>query len=94
MLRRSGVFVVGACCGAVVARRWRPLVKRAVVAGVVGGSMVKTGAARMAENLSDVTHEALTEVQANGANGGARSPSPSMNGGSSAEAQTAAMPSS
>jgi hypothetical protein len=66
MFRRPGFFVAGACFGAVVARRWRPLVKRAIVVGVVGGEMVKTGAARMAENLSDVTHEAMAELQVDG----------------------------
>jgi hypothetical protein len=65
--RPAGLLVVGACCGAVVARRWRPLVKRAVVAGIVGRSKLKTAAARVAENLTDVTDEAITELRVNAA---------------------------
>jgi Protein of unknown function (DUF5132) len=106
MFRRPAVFVAGICCGAAVASRWRPLAKRAIVAGVVGGEMVKTGAARMAENLSDVTAEALSEMQVSGSNShvngsgehvngsGGGAGTPSIDGGNASNTRTAVTPSS
>jgi hypothetical protein len=89
VLRRPGFFVAGACFGAVVSQRWRPLVKRAVVAGVVGGSTLRTGAARIAENLSDLTHEALSEMQANGSTVDAAPSAPTNGSGSRGRAAIA-----
>ncbi|MDQ4096281.1 MAG: hypothetical protein M3144_00200 [Actinomycetota bacterium] len=63
---RAKAYVLGLCTGAVLVVNWRPLTKQAVKAGVTGMDSLKRAAVRGAENLSDVTHEALWEMSQNG----------------------------
>ncbi len=69
---RFKLYLVGVCSGAVLVANYRSLTKETIKAGVRGMTTLRRVAARGAENLADLTHEALSEMNSTGADGDAR----------------------
>ncbi len=60
--RRGRTFLVGLSSGALLVANWRSVLKAGVKTGMHLGLKVQSLAARGAENVADVTHEARVEM--------------------------------
>jgi hypothetical protein len=61
-LNRATAFLVGLSSGVLVVAKGRDLLKGGIKAGVRSGLKLREMAVRGAENLSDVTQEAVSEL--------------------------------
>ena len=62
-LNRGTAFVVGLSSGALLVVRGRALLKGGIKVGLRSGLKLREIAVRGAENLSDVTQEAMSEIE-------------------------------
>ena len=62
MSGKGKLFWLGLGSGALLASNWQTVVKRGVQFGVKGGSRLQGAVLRGVENVSDVTREALSEI--------------------------------
>ena len=60
---KRGIFLVGLGSGALLAYNWRALFKEGVKVAVNSGAKVQKAVTRGAENIADVTREAVAELQ-------------------------------
>ena len=63
VLGRKGVFLVGLGSGAFIASHWRSLVKRGIRVAVKSGTKARRMVARGAENVADLTREAMADLE-------------------------------
>ncbi|HEX2047655.1 MAG TPA: hypothetical protein VHF27_07820 [Acidimicrobiales bacterium] len=66
------LYLVGVCSGAVLVANYRPITKETIKVGVRSLTTLRRMAAQGAESLSDLTAEALWEMDDNGSNVNAR----------------------
>lgn len=59
---KKEMFAVGLGAGILVAANWHALVKGTIKIGLKGAARLQRVALKSAESLSDVTHEARTEL--------------------------------
>ena len=61
-LGKKELFAYGIGAGLLLAANWRRIAKGGIKAGLRGAVAVQRIAVRTAESVSDVTHEAVTEI--------------------------------